>query len=212
MSECANSRTDRVSRHDHRPTRRSVRLTSTNLAAASTTPGPDLTELPRIRARTLIRAVNPIEERLATAHQAKLAYIYVRLVQQHQERTQLSYRPVDRALATPAWSSASTHHAWPAAIVCAVLLEEGRMRRGRGFAPAALHGQADRCRTRDIAGNLNRLGGGGRLQRSEPVQAEPVQDARRLLPKTLPRGTTARSPGEFSNGTCINSLSRKFRP
>jgi hypothetical protein len=67
--------------------RPSVRLTSTNIAAASTTPGPDLTELPRIGARTLIPAVNPTEERLATAHRAKLAYVYVRLVWQHQVRS-----------------------------------------------------------------------------------------------------------------------------
>jgi DNA invertase Pin-like site-specific DNA recombinase len=48
-------------------------------------------------------ASNTVEERLTTAHRAKLAYIYVRQssvnqVRQHQESTELKYRLVDRAI------------------------------------------------------------------------------------------------------------------
>ena len=43
------------------------------------------------------------QERLTTAHRAKLAYVYVRQssvnqVRQHQESTELQYRVVDRAI------------------------------------------------------------------------------------------------------------------
>ena len=45
----------------------------------------------------------PAEERVTTAHRAKLAFIYVRQstagqVRQHQESTELQYRLVDRAV------------------------------------------------------------------------------------------------------------------
>jgi hypothetical protein len=46
---------------------------------------------------------NTADERLTTAHRAKLAYVYVRQssvnqVRQHQESTELQYRLVDRAI------------------------------------------------------------------------------------------------------------------
>ena len=46
---------------------------------------------------------NVADERLTTAHRAKLAYVYVRQssvnqVRQHQESTELQYRLVDRAI------------------------------------------------------------------------------------------------------------------
>jgi hypothetical protein len=46
---------------------------------------------------------NIADERLTTAHRAKLAYVYVRQssvnqVRQHQESTELQYRLVDRAI------------------------------------------------------------------------------------------------------------------
>ena len=48
-------------------------------------------------------APNTADERLTTAHRAKLAYVYVRQsslnqVRQHQESTELQYRLVDRAV------------------------------------------------------------------------------------------------------------------
>lgn len=50
----------------------------------------------------MLSAQNEAAERVATAHRAKLAYIYVRQstagqVRQHQESTELQYRLVDRA-------------------------------------------------------------------------------------------------------------------
>ena len=49
-------------------------------------------------------AANVADERVTTAHRAKLAYVYVRQsslnqVRQHQESTQLQYRLVDRTIA-----------------------------------------------------------------------------------------------------------------
>jgi DNA invertase Pin-like site-specific DNA recombinase len=49
-------------------------------------------------------AANLADERVTTAHRAKLAYVYVRQsslnqVRQHQESTQLQYRLVDRTIA-----------------------------------------------------------------------------------------------------------------
>src|SRR2546426_7986308 len=49
-------------------------------------------------------AANAADERVTTAHRAKLAYVYVRQsslnqVKQHQESTELQYRLVDRAVA-----------------------------------------------------------------------------------------------------------------
>ena len=51
----------------------------------------------------MLTASSTVEERLTTAHRAKLAYIYVRQssvsqVRQHQESTELQYRLVDRAI------------------------------------------------------------------------------------------------------------------
>jgi len=51
----------------------------------------------------VLTASSTVEERLTTAHRAKLAYIYVRQssvnqVRQHQESTELQYRLVDRAI------------------------------------------------------------------------------------------------------------------
>jgi DNA invertase Pin-like site-specific DNA recombinase len=51
----------------------------------------------------VLNVSNAAEERLTTAHRAKLAYIYVRQssvnqVRQHQESTELQYRLVDRAI------------------------------------------------------------------------------------------------------------------
>jgi DNA invertase Pin-like site-specific DNA recombinase len=48
-------------------------------------------------------SLNVADERLTTAHRAKLAYVYVRQssvnqVRQHQESTELQYRLVDRAI------------------------------------------------------------------------------------------------------------------
>src|SRR6266700_3320363 len=52
----------------------------------------------------MLMVSNVVDERLTTAHRAKLAYVYVRQsslhqVRQHQESTALQYRLVDRALA-----------------------------------------------------------------------------------------------------------------
>ena len=52
----------------------------------------------------MLIAANAADERVTTAHRAKLAYVYVRQsslnqVRQHQESTELQYRLVDRALA-----------------------------------------------------------------------------------------------------------------
>lgn len=52
----------------------------------------------------MLIAANPADERVTTAHRAKLAYVYVRQsslnqVKQHQESTELQYRLVDRAVA-----------------------------------------------------------------------------------------------------------------
>jgi DNA invertase Pin-like site-specific DNA recombinase len=49
-------------------------------------------------------AANTVDDRVTTAHRAKLAYVYVRQsslnqVRQHQESTQLQYRLADRAIA-----------------------------------------------------------------------------------------------------------------
>ena len=49
-------------------------------------------------------AAHIADERVTTAHRAKLAYVYVRQsslnqVRQHQESTQLQYRLVDRTIA-----------------------------------------------------------------------------------------------------------------
>ena len=49
-------------------------------------------------------AAHVADERVTTAHRAKLAYVYVRQsslnqVRQHQESTQLQYRLVDRTIA-----------------------------------------------------------------------------------------------------------------
>ena len=54
------------------------------------------------RSVVLIASI-PTDERLTTAHRAKLAYVYVRQsslnqVRQHQESTELQYRLVDRAV------------------------------------------------------------------------------------------------------------------
>jgi len=51
----------------------------------------------------MLTAAKVADERLTTAHRAKLAYIYerqssVNQVRQHQESTQLQYRLVDRAI------------------------------------------------------------------------------------------------------------------
>lgn len=51
----------------------------------------------------MLTTASPSEDRITTAHRAKLAYIYVRQssagqVRQHQESTELQYRLVDRAL------------------------------------------------------------------------------------------------------------------
>ena len=51
----------------------------------------------------MLIAANVADERLTTAHRAKLAYIYVRQssvnqVRQHQESTEMQYRLVDRAV------------------------------------------------------------------------------------------------------------------
>ena len=51
----------------------------------------------------MLIATTPGEDRVTTAHRAKLAYIYVRQssvaqVRQNQESTELQYRLVDRAL------------------------------------------------------------------------------------------------------------------
>jgi hypothetical protein len=51
----------------------------------------------------MLMVSNVADERLTTAHRAKLAYIYVRQssvhqVRQHQESTELQYRLVDRAV------------------------------------------------------------------------------------------------------------------
>ena len=51
----------------------------------------------------MLNVSNAAEERLTTAHRAKLAYVYVRQssvnqVRQHQESTELQYRLVDRAI------------------------------------------------------------------------------------------------------------------
>src|SRR5260221_8406737 len=51
----------------------------------------------------MLMVSNVVDERLTTAHRAKLAYIYVRQssvhqVRQHQESTELQYRLVDRAV------------------------------------------------------------------------------------------------------------------
>ena len=56
----------------------------------------------------MLMVSNVVDERLTTAHRAKLAYIYVRQssvhqVRQHQESTELQYRFVDRAV----------HVGWP---------------------------------------------------------------------------------------------------
>ena len=52
----------------------------------------------------MLIAANAADERVTTAHRAKLAYVYVRQsslnqVKLHQESTQLQYRLVDRAIA-----------------------------------------------------------------------------------------------------------------
>ena len=52
----------------------------------------------------MLIAANAADERVTTAHRAKLAYVYVRQsslnqVKQHQESTELQYRLVDRAIA-----------------------------------------------------------------------------------------------------------------
>ena len=49
----------------------------------------------------MLISLNVADERLTTAHRAKLAYVYVRQssvnqVRQHQESTELQYRLVDR--------------------------------------------------------------------------------------------------------------------
>ncbi|MGF6340586.1 hypothetical protein ABIB82_007826 [Bradyrhizobium sp. i1.8.4] len=51
----------------------------------------------------MLISLNVADERLTTAHRAKLAYVYVRQssvnqVRQHQESTELQYRLVDRAI------------------------------------------------------------------------------------------------------------------
>ena len=51
----------------------------------------------------MLMTLNVADERLTTAHRAKLAYVYVRQssvnqVRQHQESTELQYRLVDRAV------------------------------------------------------------------------------------------------------------------
>ena len=51
----------------------------------------------------MLMTSNLDDERLTTAHRAKLAYVYVRQslvnqVRQHQESTELQYRLVDRAI------------------------------------------------------------------------------------------------------------------
>ncbi len=61
------------------------------------------TSRPQGRGLVLI-AANAADERVTTAHRAKLAYVYVRQsslnqVRQHQESTELQYRLVDRAVA-----------------------------------------------------------------------------------------------------------------
>jgi DNA invertase Pin-like site-specific DNA recombinase len=58
-------------------------------------------------------AANAADERVTTAHRAKLAYVYVRQsslnqVKHHQESTQLQYRLVDRAVAL-GWPHARVH-------------------------------------------------------------------------------------------------------
>jgi DNA invertase Pin-like site-specific DNA recombinase len=58
---------------------------------------------PQLRSFFMLITTNPGEDRITTAHRAKLAYIYVRQssvgqVRQHQESTELQYRLVDRAL------------------------------------------------------------------------------------------------------------------
>jgi DNA invertase Pin-like site-specific DNA recombinase len=58
-------------------------------------------------------AANAADERVTTAHRAKLAYVYVRQsslnqVKQHQESTQLQYRLVDRAVAL-GWPHGRVH-------------------------------------------------------------------------------------------------------
>ena len=52
----------------------------------------------------MLIAARVADERVTTAHRAKLAYVYVRQsslnqVRQHQESTQLQYRLVDRTIA-----------------------------------------------------------------------------------------------------------------
>jgi hypothetical protein len=51
----------------------------------------------------MLNTLTGTEDRITTAHRAKLAYIYVRQstagqVRQHQESTELQYRLVDRAV------------------------------------------------------------------------------------------------------------------
>jgi DNA invertase Pin-like site-specific DNA recombinase len=61
----------------------------------------------------MLIAANAAEERVTTAHRAKLAYVYVRQsslnqVKHHQESTQLQYRLVDRAIAL-GWPHGRVH-------------------------------------------------------------------------------------------------------
>lgn len=75
----------------------------------------------------MLIAATAVDERVTTAHRAKLAYVYVRQsslnqVKQHQESTQLQYRLVDRAIAL----------GWPHARV--QVIDDGLGKSGAGSA------------------------------------------------------------------------------